>query len=44
MLISPGALFYRNNDDGLRYFRIGYSQTDEIKINTGIEEINKILE
>jgi DNA-binding transcriptional MocR family regulator len=44
VLISPGALFYRNNDDGLRYFRIGYSQTDEIKIKTGIEEINKILE
>lgn len=44
ILISPGVLFYRNNDDGLRYFRIGYSQTDDFKIKNGIEKINKILE
>lgn len=44
VLISPGVLFYRNIEDGLRFFRIGYSKTDKVKIRDGIEIINKILE
>lgn len=43
VLISPGVLFYRNKDDGLKFFRLGYSQTEETKIKRGIEIINKIL-
>ncbi len=44
VFISPGVLFYRNSEDGSKYFRIGYSQTEEAKIQEGIEIINKILE
>jgi len=44
VFISPGVLFYRKSEDGLRFFRIGYSQTEETKIHNGIEIINKILE
>jgi DNA-binding transcriptional MocR family regulator len=43
VLISPGVLFYRNKDDGLKFFRLGYSQTDEIEMKKGIEIIDKIL-
>lgn len=43
VLIAPGVLFYKNYDDGLLFFRIGYSQTDEGKIKSGIEIINNIL-
>lgn len=43
VLISPGVLFYRDRDDGLRYFRLGYSQTEESRIKRGIEIIDKIL-
>lgn len=44
VFISPGVLFYRNSEDGAKFFRIGYSQTEETKIKQGIEIINKILE
>lgn len=43
VLITPGVLFYKNYDDGLPFFRIGYSQTDEEKIKNGIEILNRIL-
>lgn len=43
VIISPGVLFYRNKDEGLKYFRLGYSQTEESKIKHGIEIIDKIL-
>jgi DNA-binding transcriptional MocR family regulator len=43
VLITPGVLFYKNYDDGLPFFRIGYSQTDKEKIKNGIEILNRIL-
>lgn len=44
VFISPGVLFYRKSEDGSKFFRIGYSQTEQDKIKMGIEIINKILE
>lgn len=43
VLITPGVLFYKKYDDGLNYFRVGYSQTDREKITKGMEIIEKIL-
>lgn len=43
VLISPGVLFYRDKDEGAKYFRLGYSQTEKEKIKRGIEIIDKIL-
>lgn len=43
VLITPGVFFYKNNDDGLRYFKVGFSKTDESKILKGINIINNIL-
>ena len=44
VLITPGAIFYKNIMDGNRYFRIGYSQTDECNIAKGLQQIADILE
>jgi DNA-binding transcriptional MocR family regulator len=43
VLITPGVMFYKKYDDGLDFFRIGYSQTDQYKIRKGLEVIDKIL-
>lgn len=42
--ITPGVLFFRNMKDGDRTFRIGFSQTDEEKIKTGLKIIREELE
>ena len=44
VLITPGILFYRNPSDGLYTFRIGFSQTNEEKIENGIKIIKEELE
>ncbi|MDP4087970.1 MAG: PLP-dependent aminotransferase family protein [Bacillota bacterium] len=43
VLITPGAMFYRNVEDGRRCFRIGFSQTDEKDIEEGLKKIRKII-
>lgn len=43
VLISPGSLFYNNIDDGLKYFRLGFSQLENEKIKRGLQVIEKIL-
>jgi len=43
VLISPGALFFRNEREGDDYFRIGFSQTDHEKIREGLDIILKVL-
>ncbi|QAT39486.1 PLP-dependent aminotransferase family protein [Clostridium sp. JN-9] len=44
VLISPGVLFYKNSNEGKKYYRMGFTQTDNEKIKEGIEIINKILQ
>lgn len=44
VLITPGILFYRKPSDGLYTFRIGFSQTNEEKIENGIKIIKEELE
>ncbi|MGL4774365.1 MAG: PLP-dependent aminotransferase family protein [Clostridium sp.] len=41
--ITPGILFYRNEEDGESSFRIGFSQTTPDKIKKGISIIRKEL-
>lgn len=43
VLITPGVFFYKNGDEGLKYFKIGFSKTSEDKILKGINIINDIL-
>lgn len=43
ILITPGVLFYKNQVEGLNYFRIGFSETDEKDIFRGITAISDIL-
>jgi transcriptional regulator, GntR family len=43
VLITPGAMFYREVQDGERYFRLGFSQTDEKEIDLGLKKIRDIL-
>lgn len=42
--ITPGVLFFRNIKDGEKTFRIGFSQTDEVKIAKGLKIIREELE
>lgn len=44
VLLAPGTLFYKNPSDGERYFRLGFSQTDESNIEKGIKIINNLIE
>lgn len=44
VLISPGVLFYKSNNEGKKYYRMGFTQTDNEKIKEGIKIINDILE
>lgn len=44
ILITPGVLFYKNASDGEKFFRLGFSQTNNDKIYKGILAISKILE
>lgn len=43
VLITPGAIFYKDISDGSRYFRIGFSQTDKKQIDEGLRRIASIL-
>lgn len=43
VLITPGAIFYKDISEGSRYFRIGFSQTDEKQIEEGLRRISAIL-
>ncbi len=44
VLITPGTLFYKNPLEGKKYFRIGFSQTDEETMKKGINIISKLLD
>lgn len=44
VMISPGILYYHNQRDGYRNFRIGFSEADYKKIDRGIDSIAKVLE
>lgn len=43
VLITPGVIYYLNSEDGLKYFKIGFSQADIDQIDKGINIINDIL-
>lgn len=43
VLISPGALFFKDEAKGDKFFRIGFSQTSQDKIDEGMEKILKAL-
>lgn len=43
VLITPGAIFYKDMSEGSRFFRIGFSQTDEKQIEEGLRKISAIL-
>lgn len=43
VLIAPGVLFYKNSEDGKKYFRISFSKTEEGKIKKGIELLATII-
>lgn len=43
VLITPGVIFYKYPEDGNKYFRIGFSQTDKVEIERGIGIIKKIM-
>lgn len=44
VIITPGVMFFKNELEGLKYFRIGYSQTSIEKIKEGIDIINEVME
>ncbi|AAK80253.1 DNA-binding transcriptional MocR family regulator [Clostridium acetobutylicum] len=43
VLITPGVFFYKDAANGLNYFKVGFSKTNEDKIQRGIDVINSIL-
>lgn len=43
VIITPGVLFYKNNLEGEKYFRLGFSNTNNIEIETGLKIIDKLL-
>lgn len=43
VLITPGAMFYRNSKDGEKYVRLGFSQTNNEAIKKGIGIIGDCL-
>jgi DNA-binding transcriptional MocR family regulator len=44
VLITPGTLFYKDPSEGKKYFRIGFSQTDEENMKKGLNIIDELLE
>ncbi|MFU0823661.1 PLP-dependent aminotransferase family protein [Clostridium sp.] len=44
VIITPGVLFYKNSIEGEKYFRLGFSVTDEDEIENGIKIIDKLLQ
>lgn len=43
VLITPGTLFYKNAEDGSKYFRIGFSNASIEQMKTGFGIIENIL-
>lgn len=43
VLIAPGTLFYKNAEDGSKYFRIGFSNASIEQMKAGFEIIENIL-
>ncbi|MDP4143963.1 MAG: PLP-dependent aminotransferase family protein [Bacillota bacterium] len=43
VIITPGVMFHKNVENGMKYFRLGFSQIGNDKIKNGIEVINNIL-
>lgn len=43
VLITPGVIFYINEDDGKKYFRLSFSQTNIVEIKKGLDIIYDIL-
>lgn len=43
VFITPGIIFFKHYKDGEKFFRVGYSQTDVKKIETGINILDDIL-
>ena len=43
VIITPGVLFYKHSVDGEKYFRLGFSKTNNIEIEKGIGIIDKLL-
>jgi len=43
VLIAPGMLFYKNPMDGKKFFRVGFSKTDDSQIEKGIEILSDII-
>ncbi|ERI90727.1 transcriptional regulator, GntR family [Clostridiales bacterium oral taxon 876 str. F0540] len=43
VLITPGALFYKNMKDGERFVRLGFSKVDNNEIYIGLNTINNLL-
>lgn len=43
VLITPGVIFYKHPKEGNKFFRIGFSQTDEEQIRRGIRIISDII-
>lgn len=44
VLITPGIIFYKDPEEGMRYFRISFSQTDIEDIEKGFNIIERLLE
>lgn len=43
ILITPGGIFFKNFEEGSRYFRMGFCGINESDISLGIHTINRIL-
>ncbi|NMA57670.1 PLP-dependent aminotransferase family protein [Clostridium cochlearium] len=43
VLITPGVIFYKKPEEGMRYFRISFSQTSIEDIKKGFKIIEKVL-
>ncbi|KOA21096.1 2-aminoadipate transaminase [Clostridium homopropionicum DSM 5847] len=43
VVFTPGVLFYKDNNEGYKYFKLSFSQTNNNQIREGINIINSIL-
>lgn len=43
VLLTPGVIFYRNESEGKKYFRLSFAHTDLEEIERGINKIAEIL-
>ncbi|AYD39823.1 PLP-dependent aminotransferase family protein [Clostridium fermenticellae] len=44
VLIMPGTIFYKESVNGLKYFKLGFSQIDKKNIENGIKIIGNLIE